>query len=951
MPIRAIALIVVLFMLVNDIAWAEPAPLFKPKENPFTLAAESRLNPFFKEHGLDFRNIAQVMYVAGKLRDIIASGDVRESHIVRLNRLFADGTVEIDMDIHAANLKATGRQYHIATFRFAKEKKAVSAYFVSDPEKLNDDELNELGLADGRDRAFFMSPDYPGLKGVWFAGAAADNGVDPAGKPRVPIPWTGPLVELFRRINIYDEANPTVWANPHAAGLVDHLDIKDGTRVLGIGAGKYPYPEVFTVLKGARLDICEPPEYEDETMASIGILLDNIRGESPDGGNLAEMIGSRIRIIPDYVQDAKEVVDGSYDTVFLLNVLDEVKATYGRDEAKEVAGKALSSLVDGGSIVYGALANYEKTLSILQEAADELGLKLIKLAGPIVTDGHNVTADIYKVVSAKAAILEMMRTEAGFDGVTDMLLEHIKAGDVKLVETLSAAVKEDDNFEPYLERLQSSIYAIESFIEVSADDPTYDGPRDLLDSTEYNILNTLDTILSDSSADELPGLVTELQALLSQKVEQEDAPTTVSGPSPSGGWRQEEFDLQVNPESQEAAESSGREVKGYISPQPKARMLSDVEPNISFGEMVRDRGKLAALVEEPLLAACQLLFDKGITTLSSSANKMSIGGHAYIRIFIPLLSKENLAIAKEICSDNADTTCDLRISIPEDCTVEELSRQAVALADRFVQQELGVGCFAHSFGVEGEKAFAEFMAMGKDRERQRFKPESPGAVDYDRDGSRTDSPYAVRSTQYENEANSIHIENLKFVPDNPEKTLVCHIVTESIVPESQHRMLNSVAEELRKEKYPEKIAVLSADESISADDFMRKLEEVKGQKWIKEYLDKGYTITFDVACHRQDLVQKVQDAGMQALAFSIEGDGGIVQVEGIIMALRALGTRKMDELLKAFRILAGRDASVSAKDVMELARRLTFILPLRRIDTNRIGALNGIIVKNILAAA
>jgi hypothetical protein len=59
----------------------------------------------------------------------------------------------------------------------------------------------------------------------------------------------------------------------------------------------------------------------------------------------------------------------------------------------------------------------------------------------------------------------------------------------------------------------------------------------------------------------------------------------------------------------------------------------------------------------------------------------------------------------------------------------------------------------------------------------------------------------------------------------------------------------------------------------------------------------------------------------------------------------------MDELLKAFKLLSGKDASVSANDIMELARKLSFILPLRKIDTNRIGAINKIMEKHILAAA
>jgi hypothetical protein len=251
-----------------------------------------------------------------------------------------------------------------------------------------------------------------------------------------------------------------------------------------------------------------------------------------------------------------------------------------------------------------------------------------------------------------------------------------------------------------------------------------------------------------------------------------------------------------------------------------------------------------------------------------------------------------------------------------------------------------VGTYAPSAGKqEGDGTRAHLGRMASRREIE-------GIANFYEDPQNQNRALSLVS-----EANIIHGANLALAEPVPEKTLVCHIITESIVPESQHRMLNSVAEELRKDKYPEKIISLAVSESDGADEFMRKLEAAKGQKWIREYLDKGYTIKFDVACPRQDLVQKVQEAGMQALAFKVEGEGDIVQVEGIIMALRALGTGKMDELLKAFKLLSGKDASVSANDIMELARKLSFILPLRKIDTNRIGAINKIMEKHILAAA
>jgi hypothetical protein len=90
---------------------------------------------------------------------------------------------------------------------------------------------------------------------------------------------------------------------------------------------------------------------------------------------------------------------------------------------------------------------------------------------------------------------------------------------------------------------------------------------------------------------------------------------------------------------------------------------------------------------------------------------------------------------------------------------------------------------------------------------------------------------------------------------------------------------------------------------------------------------------------------------MKALAFTKEGDGDIVQVEGIILALRALQTGSIDNLLKVYKFLTGRELSANTNDINELARMMLFILPTRKVDVNAIGTLNKIIEENIKTAA
>ncbi len=68
---RSITLVAVCLFLVNAIDWADPSGSLNPPQTiNTTLAAESRLKPFFEKHGLDFRNLAAVIYAAGKLRDL-----------------------------------------------------------------------------------------------------------------------------------------------------------------------------------------------------------------------------------------------------------------------------------------------------------------------------------------------------------------------------------------------------------------------------------------------------------------------------------------------------------------------------------------------------------------------------------------------------------------------------------------------------------------------------------------------------------------------------------------------------------------------------------------------------------------------------------------------------------------------------------------------------------------
>jgi hypothetical protein len=208
----------------------------------------------------------------------------------------------------------------------------------------------------------------------------------------------------------------------------------------------------------------------------------------------------------------------------------------------------------------------------------------------------------------------------------------------------------------------------------------------------------------------------------------------------------------------------------------------------------------------------------------------------------------------------------------------------------------------------------------------------------------------VNLGSFEKDAERIHEEDLKLTPTIEDKTMICHIVTDSILPDMQLKegVLNRLEVKMRDPKFGEKIVALSVKDPNNTEEFMAKLSGLKGQIET-EY--KGYKIQFDVACPKKELVEGIQKLGMQALAFKREGEGEIIQIEGIILALRALRAGDIASLLSAYKTITGQDYTTDKIDINELARMMLFILPVRKIDVNQLGIINKLIEKNIKEAA
>ena len=122
----------------------------------------------------------------------------------------------------------------------------------------------------------------------------------------------------------------------------------------------------------------------------------------------------------------------------------------------------------------------------------------------------------------------------------------------------------------------------------------------------------------------------------------------------------------------------------------------------------------------------------------------------------------------------------------------------------------------------------------------------------------------------------------------------------------------------------------------------------------------GYTdVQFDVACSDTGLVNAILERQVgikEALAFEpCKTEFNLVQVEGIILALRALHSGNIEKLKSVFIFLGGNKLSpeqLAITDIDIFIRTVSFILPAAKIeDYNKRRELNDLIATNIKQAA
>ncbi len=215
------------------------------------------------------------------------------------------------------------------------------------------------------------------------------------------------------------------------------------------------------------------------------------------------------------------------------------------------------------------------------------------------------------------------------------------------------------------------------------------------------------------------------------------------------------------------------------------------------------------------------------------------------------------------------------------------------------------------------------------------------------------------------EAERIYKENLKreYMPVIPNKTILCHIIPDSILPAGQGAAwLDPLQSSMRGVQYSEKVAYFAADSSgkfaDQVQDAMTKAENSYRETYGEEAF-KDYTVEFDVACPSTEEVGKIREKfgdKVRALAFERCDDPEVdaVQAHVIILALRALRTDDLMRLKTAYKFLGGEKSDPDLAKIMTIEQfvmEVTFKLPSAKKLDNDKRKFNELISKYIRQAA
>ncbi len=125
---------------------------------------------------------------------------------------------------------------------------------------------------------------------------------------------------------------------------------------------------------------------------------------------------------------------------------------------------------------------------------------------------------------------------------------------------------------------------------------------------------------------------------------------------------------------------------------PPTASVHEVEPLHYFSCLRFYREDIPRYIEQPLVEACRILYDKNVPTTLTSANREDIA-YGAVTMFIDYgsLTPANREIACELGSvrrvpNSPRSIVQIEIPIAADSTVGSVSADAVAIAERFEEQ-------------------------------------------------------------------------------------------------------------------------------------------------------------------------------------------------------------------------------------------------------------------------
>jgi len=938
---KAIVIVLVCLFIVNDIAWTRPA---NQSFSISTLAVQSRLNPFFEKYGLNFRKIVTVSYVASELRKMAMAGDIRESHIVRLNRkYFPSGEIEISSkEIEKGNLSSE-KKYVCVIFYFKNEKKRIRALLLEDYAGFTPQDIEELKKFKIKNDADIDHLTCPGLEGVWFINPDATSTVPPQilakSKSISGMPGKVPTVAQLN-----EETNTAVIPKTTRRTFLQML-------AMSIAALFLPKSFIFAATIPTEYGLHKVGDDEFvESKPSI-IFIHGARGGSPL--DYEAYIKSYMGKYNMFVYSYNEKLSLGKISDNLAIEFREAKNSYKNLDKAAIVANSYGNLVVRKAVIDNN-DNLFKNITMVQlvptlgGSSETIGLYifepgiralLIKCIGGGA--GWHVATVLDPLGPTEEALFNKESCRKFLDGIQRTYILRVtddphSPGHIDTLQEMLTTKEDEEKFQHLYE---NGLAGASSIITYKFDT---DNPHDyILESSKA--IAEVERIVNDNTVGGKTG-----SSVLYNVERNWTHPLIENINRYSWQWTIEGTIIlsilyKISPKKvkQRIHSTLRRMVE-----KPSVAVRSGTENNVPSSVGVQDGKGIEAGLFEPQATGAGLNKVRGDSTTGKNGIK-------------PDGEPPKGSCARAIVTINTNKR--LRRGVfTKDEFQKARKKQGDPVSDTTVYSELNglitLGVLEkvndvtrpYNYRLTDNYMRAPPGAKRKITAFLKTLPARPTKEQLELAGDFLE-PMA--------KAEIIHDKDLELTPPISQEMIVFHIITASILPITQRTILQDLEKRMAGSEYSEKVVQLKV---ADFSDFVEELKKVVARK-TKEY--EGYNVRFDVACPSTECVNAVLNSnlGIKALAFTPSSDTeiGVMQVEGIILALRALDldikAGKIEALREAFKFLTGKNLtqkeSAEIKTIDDFIKRIIFTLSITRVDYDNIGRLNRLMAENIESAA